>query len=90
MELKSLDWWLSQHFSDKSFRRKLIDNVSSVEYRRGLIKFSVILGLKTSHSDQVCEIDDSGYESILISEVITKLGNAYKDFRKIIKSTVQI
>lgn len=43
MELRSLDWWQSEHFNGKSFRRKLIDNVSSVEYRRGHIKFSVIL-----------------------------------------------
>lgn len=90
MELKSLDWWLSEHFNEKSFRRKLIGNISSVEYKRGHIKFSVILGLKIAHSVRLCEIDDSVYESILISEVITKLGNAYKDFRKIIKSTVQI
>ena len=42
MELRSLDWWQSEHFNGKSFRRKLIDNVT-VEYRRGHIKFSVIL-----------------------------------------------
>ena len=47
MELRSLDWWQSEHFSGKSFRRKLIDNVSSVEYRKGHIKFSVILEFRS-------------------------------------------
>lgn len=33
LELRSLDGWQSEYLRGKSFRRKFIDNTSSVEYR---------------------------------------------------------
>lgn len=91
LELRSLDWWQSEHLSGKSFRRKFIDNISSMEYREKHVRFSVILGFrpKLIMTSFVILVSLTLYESIIpILEIITDQAMYVKAFLKGLKGVL--